>query len=200
MSPSEWIHAWYIHDRRSRVLSHHLSTVIPKNFSLLDVGCGDGLLSQRIARNRPDISLSGIDVLVREHHHIPIHEFDGQMIPYEDRSFDGVMFIDVLHHTADPMILLREALRVARHALLVKDHTRDGLLAGPTLRLMDRVGNARHGVSLPHNYWPKRDWLEAFDSLGLRIGVWTTNLRLYPWPVSLAFDRSLHFVARLEIE
>ena len=200
MSPTELIHAWYIHDRRTRVLSHHLSTVIPKNFSLLDVGCGDGLLSQRIARDRPDITLTGIDVLVREHHHIPVHEFDGQMIPYENRSFDGVMFIDVLHHTADPMILLREALRVARHALVIKDHTRDGVLAGPTLRLMDRGGNARHGVPLPHNYWPKRHWLEAFDSLGLRIGSWTTNLRLYPWPASLVFDRSLHFVARLEIE
>ena len=200
MSPTERIHAWYIHERRSRVLTHQLSKIIPKHFSLLDVGCGDGLLTQRIARDRPDISLTGIDVLVREQPHIPVHNFDGQMIPYEDRSFDGVMFIDVLHHTTDPMILLREALRVARHALVIKDHTRDGLLAGPTLRLMDRVGNARHGVPLPHNYWPKRDWLEAFDSLGLRIGVWTTNLRLYPWPASLAFDRSLHFVARLEIE
>jgi hypothetical protein len=110
------------------------------------------------------------------------------------------MFIDVLHHTPDPMILLREALRVARHALVIKDHTLDGLLASPTLRLMDRVGNTRHGVALPHNYWPKHHWLEAFDSLGLRIGAWTTNLRLYPWPASLVFDRSLHFVARLEIE
>jgi 2-polyprenyl-3-methyl-5-hydroxy-6-metoxy-1,4-benzoquinol methylase len=157
MNPTEWMHARYIHERRSRVLSHQLSNIIPKDFSLLDVGCGDGLVSQRIARNRPDIFLSGIDVLVREHHHIPVRKFDGQVIPYEDRSFDGVMFIDVLHHTADPMILLREALRVARHALVIKDHTRDGLLAGPTLRLMDTVGNARHGVSLPHNYWPKHE-------------------------------------------
>jgi SAM-dependent methyltransferase len=200
MSPAELIHSWYIHDRRARVLSHHLSSVIPKNFSLLDVGCGDGFLSQRIAHDRPDIILSGIDVLMRDHPHIPVHQFDGERIPYEDRSFDGVMFIDVLHHTADPMILLREALRVARRVLVIKDHTRDGVLAGPTLRLMDRVGNARHGVSLPHNYWTKHRWLEAFDSLGLRIESWTTNLHLYPWPASLAFDRSLHFVAQLEIE
>src|SRR5688500_16756220 len=149
MSPTELIHAWYIHDRRSRVLSHHLSMIIPKDFSLLDVGCGDGLLSKRIARDRPDITLTGIDAFVREHHHIPVNGFDGQMIPYEDRSFDGAMFIDVLHHTADPMILLREAMRVARHALVINDHICDGLLASSTILIMDRFGNDSNREPLP---------------------------------------------------
>ena len=46
------------------------------------------------------------------------------------------MFVDVLLHTLDPMILLREAIRVARQTVVIKDHTLDGLLAGPTLRAM----------------------------------------------------------------
>jgi SAM-dependent methyltransferase len=121
----------------------------------------------------------------------------GRTIPYENRSFDGVMFVDVLHHTADAMILLREASRIARKMIVIKDHTLDGLLAAQTLRLMDKVGNARYGVSLPYNYWPKQRWLDAFDTLGLQIGVWTTNLGIYPWPPSWVFDRSLHFFARL---
>jgi hypothetical protein len=104
----------------------------------------------------------------------------------------------MLHHTDDPTILLREGSRVSRHSLVIKDHTLDGLMAGATLRLMDTVGNAQHGVPLPHNYWPKHRWLEAFDDLGLRIEAWIVDLHLYPWPASLAFDRSLHFVARLD--
>ena len=45
------------------------------------------------------------------------------------------MFTDVLHHTSEPKVLLREAMRVARETILVKDHTCDGLFAGATLRL-----------------------------------------------------------------
>jgi SAM-dependent methyltransferase len=163
----------------------------------LDVGCGDGLLARLISQSRPDISLSGIDTLIRGHTYIPIAPFDGQMIPYENTSFDGIMFVDVLHHTADPMILLREAARVARKIVLIKDHTLDGLFAAQTLRFMDTVGNARHGVSLPYNYWPKARWLEAFDALGWQVAVWTSKLGLYPWPLNWAFDRSLHFFAHL---
>jgi ubiquinone/menaquinone biosynthesis C-methylase UbiE len=50
------------------------------------------------------------------------------------------MFVYVLHHTNDPEVLLREAQRVALKAVVLKDHTRNGLLAYTTLRFMDWVG------------------------------------------------------------
>ncbi len=149
MSLTERVHDWYIHDRRTQILGRHLANILPKNFHVLDVGCGDGLLAQLISQNRSDITLRGIDVRARDRTYVPIDQFDGEVIPYDDASFDGVMFVDVLHHTLDPMILLREALRVARKAIVIKDHTLDGLLAGPTLRAMDWVGNSRYDVSLP---------------------------------------------------
>jgi SAM-dependent methyltransferase len=31
--------------------------------------------------------------------------------PFSEDSFDMVMFVDVLHHTSDPRVLLREAVR-----------------------------------------------------------------------------------------
>ena len=100
-------------------------------------------------------------------------------------SVDVVMFADVLHHTSDPEVLLREAQRVARQAVVLKDHTRDGLLAYTTLRFMDWVGNAHHGVVLPYNYWPEARWKTAFASLGLKIQKWQSKIPLYPWPASL---------------
>ena len=167
---------------------------------MLDVGCGDGLIARLINEWRTDIHLRGLDVQVRERTYIPVERFDGEVIPYDDASFDGVMFVDVLHHTHDPMVLLREAIRVARQVVVIKDHMLDGLLAGPILRAMDWVGNSRYNVSLPYNYWTKQKWLQAFDTLGMEIGSWTTQLKLYPWPTSCLFDRSLHFVARLELQ
>ena len=69
---------------------------------------------------------------------------------------------------------------------------------GRRLRFMDWVGNARHGVVLPYNYWPARRWTETFASLGLVPVSMKTRLRLYPWPATWVFERKLHFLAKLE--
>jgi SAM-dependent methyltransferase len=120
-------------------------------------------------------------------------------IPYASASVDVVLMVDVLHHTDDPTILLREAARVARTAVVVKDHLREGLGARLTLRSMDWVGNARHGVRLPYNYWSRAQWNRAFDTLGLAVEQWKCALGLYPKPASWLFDRSLHFVGLLAV-
>ncbi len=193
------VHGNYVAYRRARALSKHLARIIPARFNILDIGCGDGLLAHFINEIRHDINLRGLDIQDRDLTYISVERFDGETIPYNDASFDGVMLVDVLHHLREPLTLLSEATRVAHKTILIKDHTLDGLLAGPTLRAMDWVGNARYGVPLPYNYWSKQKWLQAFDALGLEIRSWTTSLKLYPWPASCLFDRSLHFVARLSV-
>jgi SAM-dependent methyltransferase len=143
--------------------------MLPREASVLDVGCGDGSLAKLICDQRPDVEMRGIDVLVRERTAIPVEPFDGAHIPADDGSFDAVMFVDVLHHTDDPRLLLREARRVTRRNILIKDHTCNGLLARPVLRFMDGVGNERFGVALPYNYWTQAQWQAAFRDLHLEI-------------------------------
>jgi len=200
MSIIEQIHGKYVFNRRVRILSDYLASQFPEGAQVLDVGCGNGLIASLIMQKRPDIKIQGIDVLIRSQTYIPVTKFDGKKIPYDDSSFDVVMFVDVLHHTEDPSVLLQEAARITRKAIVLKDHTRNGLLAGPTLRFMDKVGNERHGVVLPYNYWSKQEWFNCFDKLGLKIAVWNKELGLYPPPASWVFDRSLHFIARLDLK
>jgi|SRR5579871_5878262 len=189
-------HERVVFGRRVMRLSAVLAQVLPPDaVSILDVGCGDGQISRAIADARPASSLQGIDVLVRPQTAIPVQVFDGSQFPFYDESFDYVMMVDVLHHTDDPLAVLREAARVARRGVLVKDHTASGVFARPTLRLMDWVGNKRHGVELPYNYWTRQQWADALDVLGLGQRTRMTKLHLYSFPLSLLFDRSLHFVA-----
>ena len=198
MSLVDKIHASYVYNRRVRVLSEELAPLLPPNSRVLDVGCGDGLISRIIMNQRPDVEIRGIDVLIRPKTHIPVEPFNGETIPQGDASFDAVLFVDVLHHTGDPKAVLGEAARVARQFVLIKDHNLDGLLAGSTLRFMDWVGNARHGVRLPYNFWPARRWTETFASLGLVPVTMKTRIDLYPWPAKWVFGRNLHFVTKLQ--
>jgi SAM-dependent methyltransferase len=191
------LHDRFIFDRRARVLADHLVGLIPSGSRVLDVGCGDGTIDYLINQRRPDLSIEGIDPLIRPKARIPVRWFDGATIPYPDRSFDVVMFVDVLHHTSDPLVLLSEAARVGG-LVLIKDHFREGILANTTLRLMDWVGNARHGVALPYNYWPKSKWMATLDHFGLRPNELKVKLSLYAVPLSWFFDRRLHFIARCE--
>lgn len=187
------LHTNLVFGRRTRVLAHHLGQLIPSGSRVLDVGCGDGLID-RMIMDQNDVSIEGIDTLVRPSTHIPVRAFDGSAIPYADRSVDVVMFVDVLHHTTDPKVLLAEAARVGR-SVLIKDHLREGRLANETLRLMDWVGNAHHHVVLPYNYLSRTEWSEAFRKVGLWAEKMNTNLGLYPAPFSWIFGRSLHFIA-----
>lgn len=191
------VHSGYVHGRRVRVLLRHLAPLLPENGTVLDVGAGDGHVARALMEARPDVTIEGIDVLVRPGTRIPVTEFDGTTIPFPDGSFDAALFVDVIHHATDGMAVLREARRVTRDALIIKDHRRDGLLAGTTLRFMDAVGNRRHGVALPYTYWSTPEWRARFEELGLKPEVDIRRLGLYPFPASLLFDRGLHFVARL---
>lgn len=183
--------------RRIQVLAQALANFLPKNARVLDVGCGSGTLAKVIMTLRPDVTIEGIDVLVRPNTEIPVTEFDGNTIPWPDKHFDVALIVDVLHHTDDPVRVMAEARRVTKRGIVVKDHFRDGLLANSTLRFMDWFGNAAHGVRLPYNYLSNAEWRKAWKELGLRVDGLVDHLGLYPPPFSWLFDRKLHFVARL---
>lgn len=197
MNLIEFAHSGYIEKRRVRSLTGHLSAILPKNVSVLDVGCGSGQLAWSINQRRADLAFTGIDVLLREKTWMPVGAFDGRTIPFESASMDVVMLVDVLHHADDPLFLLREAARVSRKTVIIKDHLLEGVCAESTLRFMDRVGNGRYGVALPGNYWRRREWQQAFVTIGMKSVEWRERLHLYPSIFDLLFGRSLHFVAKL---
>jgi SAM-dependent methyltransferase len=197
MKALDWLHTEFVYDRRVLQLTRHLSELVPRGATVLDVGCGDGRIDRLLLEQRPDLSIEGIDVLVRQDTSIPVRPFDGATIPLPSGSVDVVTFVDVLHHTADPLVLLREARRVSRRAIVIKDHLNDGPLAPALLRIMDWVGNARHGVALPYNYWSSAQWADAFAQLSLTVELQERDLRLYPPVLDQIFGAGLHFVARL---
>ena len=161
------LHRGLVFNRRVSVLAATLADHIPARSRVLDVGCGSGEVAAAIMKLRPDVIIEGVDVFVRNETAIPVRQYDGTTLPSTDGEVDICLMVDVLHHTDNPGAVLAEAKRVARFGVLLKDHFRDGLLAGPTLRLMDWAGNAPHGVRLPYNYLSRAEWQSLWTELGM---------------------------------
>jgi SAM-dependent methyltransferase len=198
--PKQWLNAVHgaaVFNRRVNVLAGHLADAIPNRGTVLDLGCGDGSVAAALTALRPDLHPQGVDVLIRPKTHIPVTLYDGVSLPFEDQSFDYATIVDVLHHTDDPAAVLAEAARVVRQGVVIKDHLLEGMLAGPTLRFMDWVGNRGHGVVLPYNYLTRKQWQGVFYRARLSTVSTIEKLGLYPAPFNLLFDRNLHFVSLL---
>ncbi len=185
------------YNRRVYVLSRHLAAAIPGRGTVLDLGAGDGQIAMALMRLRPDLKVEGVDIVPRPRTLIPVQQYDGVTLPLADRSVDYVTIVDVLHHTTDPTIVLREAARVARQGVIIKDHLREGLLANPTLVFMDWFGNLGDGVPMPYTFLSRTEWQGAFFKARLEKVTMVEKLNLYLPPARWLFDRHLHFVAYL---
>jgi len=130
---------------------------------VLDVGCGNGVVS-KILKEKLGFNLTGTDIIDYRKVNIPFRLMTkADALPFEDLSFDLIMFNDVLHHTRDIEPLLIEGARVAKRMLIFED--KEGLL----LRLVDLALNHFYspGMPRPLNFKTFKEWCLLFDKLGL---------------------------------
>lgn len=191
------IHSILIFSRRTRVLAKLLAQLIPNKAQVLDVGCGNGLIDRYIMNARPDINITGIDILKREKTYIPVTLYDGTKFPFSDDFFDCIIFIDTLHHTHNPELFLLEAKRVSKKTIIIKDHYCNNKLSFIILKFMDWVGNKFYGVDLPYNYYSKTKWNEVYQRLNLKKNKEIDALNLYPFPFNFLFEKGLQFITKL---
>jgi 2-polyprenyl-3-methyl-5-hydroxy-6-metoxy-1,4-benzoquinol methylase len=97
--------------------------------SLLDVGCGEGVLTERWAARDAGCEIVGVDLAdpgLAVHWdaraHLPNLRFaamEAETLAFADGSFELVAAMEVLEHVADPGAALAEMSRVAARWLLV---------------------------------------------------------------------------------
>lgn len=110
-----------IHQRRAEFYAGKLAPYIPRGSSLLDLGAGDGLLVNMLARSL-DLKPRAFDVEARSLGGFPVEVYDGRRLPLPDGAVDVSICVAVLHHCEDAQAMLREIRRVTRKTfLLVED-------------------------------------------------------------------------------
>lgn len=129
---------WYAgRGRRADRLEKQLLARLLANFSgaetVLEVGCGTGHFTRWLAER--GFRVLGLDISpamlaeAAKRNGIPYVIGDALALPFADGSFDIVALITTLEFVPDPQRALSEAVRVARHGLLLGVLNRYSLLA-----------------------------------------------------------------------
>jgi ubiquinone/menaquinone biosynthesis C-methylase UbiE len=105
-----------------RRLADDVAATAPEGASVLDVGTGPGVLLVELARRRPDLRLTGVDLSpdmvekatrnVGDRAAVQVASVTG--LPFPDASFDLVVSSLSLHHWDDPEAAVPELARVLR--------------------------------------------------------------------------------------
>jgi 2-polyprenyl-3-methyl-5-hydroxy-6-metoxy-1,4-benzoquinol methylase len=156
--------------------------------SLLDVGCGEGVLTLEWAERLGDRRVVGIDLedpklaAEWEQRRRPNLEFqtaDATALSFGDDEFDMATAIEVLEHVPEPAATLAEMARVARRRLLVSV-PREPLWRGLNVArgaYLGQLGNTPGHV----NHWSKR----SFAALLARHGEVEQVRSPFPWTMLL---------------
>ena len=185
-------------ERRISGIADAVCRLLPDaNMSVLDVGCGDGALARQIMNRRPALAFEGVEVVKPATPRMPISLYDGNTLPCGDGAFDVVLCADMLHHTTAPFDLLREACRVAKSYVVVKDHVCNTRTDKILLTSMDWLGNVGKGVPLPFHFLSSAQWADGFASLPYAVVRRIDAIQYWGWPLCMLVDRRFHFAALL---
>lgn len=164
--------------------------------SLLDVGTGNGDVGRALARAL-GASFRGVDVVVSDRTPADVTRFDGVALPFDRDAFDVVLIADVLHHAREPQALFSEAMRVAKRAVILKDHFAFGPVSDRMLLALDVAGNRPHGVDVLGRYFRPEEWWASFRAAGARLDGLVWPLHVHRAPLRALTRSELQFAARL---
>ncbi|MDQ3492951.1 MAG: class I SAM-dependent methyltransferase [Chloroflexota bacterium] len=156
--------------------------------SLLDVGCGEGVLTHEWAVRLRDRRVVGIDLDDPQLHaqwegrrapNLDYRVMKAQELPFADGEFDCATAIEVLEHVPDAAHTVAEMARVAQRHLLVS------VPREPMWRMLNMARGAylkELGNTPGHvNHWSKRSFVKLLS----RHGTVVEARSPFPWTMLL---------------
>lgn len=101
-----------------------ISDFIEPDSTILDVGCGKGLLAEEIEKEKKveihgiDVSANAIDEFVKKGFHGEVRDIDGEGLKLKS-TYDYILFVEVLEHLKWPHKIVIEACEHSRKGVIV---------------------------------------------------------------------------------
>jgi SAM-dependent methyltransferase len=156
--------------------------------SVLDVGCGEGVLIYKWAQRLSDARMVGIDLeeesiqagwAERQAPNLEYRMMEAENLPFADGEFDLASAIEVLEHVPDPEHTVAEMARCASRNLLVS------VPREPLWRMLNMARGAYWpalGNTPGHlNHWSRRSFIALLSRHGKVVEVRTP----FPWTMLL---------------
>ena len=155
--------------------------------SVLDVGCGEGVVTERLAKLLAPAEVLGVDAdeahlsdewRARRAPNLSFATGSAYELPFADGSFDLVCAIEVLEHLERPRDALAEMSRVAGRGLLLSVPNEPSwrishMFAGKNL---SALGNTPGHI----NHWSKRAFLQLVSNVGTGRAE-----SVFPWTLAM---------------
>lgn len=166
--------------QRSTNFAKYFAKLIPDNTTILDFGCGNMFTSQELLKIKPDLHITGIDVIkdqnlddtILEDKRIAFKLLETRELPFPDNHFDVSIALTVMHHTDNPEYYLSELKRVTKPNgfILLVEEMYTNYLDKIYISSHDWILNKlKEGVPVPLNFRSNKHYLEEFKKQELEI-------------------------------
>lgn len=93
-----------------------ISSFIGKEDSVLDIGCGTGLLLSKLeAKKRVGVDLSAALLSQLKKKELNLIRADAERLPFKERTFDVAYSVNLLEHVPHPAQVVSEGMRVLKN-------------------------------------------------------------------------------------
>jgi len=145
---------------RDQVRLNRITPHLEPEDKILDLGCGECCITR--ALELKGYQTTGIDIVDAGSCSQPA-VYDGEKIPFDDKSFDVSVCAFVLHHASNYRTLVQELVRVTKRLIIIFEDTPENK--------MDRYFNKLHSGSdwgsCKECFLTRDEWLTIFDEHGV---------------------------------
>ena len=141
---------------------------IKNKSKILDIGCGSAIVSNTF-QNFFDTEVIGVDVMDRRIFPIAFSLINGKKLNFPDNNFDNVLIAYTLHHSQDPVALLKEAKRVVRHRIFIYEDLPEDFLSKLVCYFHSFSFDKFFGNKDKTTFKTEDEWLEIFKGLDLKL-------------------------------